>query len=177
MDITPQCVVALTWTMQDSLGETLDILDDPVEFLVGGQDLLPSIEAALQGHAAGDRLDLNLEPHDAFGDYDEQLVFLEDRSRFAEGLEEGMTIEGSALPPGTHPDAPRERMYMVTEIYPEHIVLDGNHPLAGIALHLKLRVESVREAREEEVGRGSCGTGFFRVEVTPVDIPGDRTLH
>ena len=177
MDISPQCVVALTWTLQDSLGETLDVLDDPVEFLVGGQDLLPSIEAALQGHAAGDRLDLNLEPHDAFGDYDEQRVFLEDRNRFPEGLEEGMTIEGSALPPGTNPEAPRDLMYMVTEIYPEHVVLDGNHPLAGIALRLKLKVESVREAREEEVGRGSCGTGFFRVEVTPVDLPGDRTLH
>jgi len=36
MDITEQCVVALTWTLKDTLGEVLDVLDDPVEFLVGG---------------------------------------------------------------------------------------------------------------------------------------------
>jgi FKBP-type peptidyl-prolyl cis-trans isomerase 2 len=52
---SPQCVVALTWVLKDSLGETLDELAEPVEFLVGGDDLLPAIETALQGHAAGAR--------------------------------------------------------------------------------------------------------------------------
>ena len=52
-------------------------------------------------------------------------------------------------------------LYTVTEIYPEHVVLDGNHPLAGIALRLHLKVEGVREATEEEIGRGTAGTGFF----------------
>jgi FKBP-type peptidyl-prolyl cis-trans isomerase SlyD len=52
----------------------------------------------------------------------------------------------------------------VTEIYPEHVVLDGNHPLAGIAIRLHLKVEAVREATEEEIGRGSAGTGFFTVQ-------------
>jgi hypothetical protein len=37
-----QCVVALTWTLKDTLGEELDVLDEPVEFLVGGNDLLPA---------------------------------------------------------------------------------------------------------------------------------------
>lgn len=177
MDINPQCVVALTWTLKDSLGETLDVLDEPVEFLVGGQDLLPAIESALQGHGAGDRVDLHLEPQDAFGDYDEQLVFLESRALFPEGLEEGMTVEGSALPAGSHPDAPRDRLFMITEIYPDHVVLDGNHPMAGIALRIHLRVESVREATEEEVGRGSCGIGFFRIEVASDADPSGHTLH
>ncbi|MBC7471538.1 MAG: FKBP-type peptidyl-prolyl cis-trans isomerase, partial [Ramlibacter sp.] len=67
MEITPQCVVALTWTLKDTLGETLDELTDPVEFLVGGGDLLARIEEALQGHEAGDKLDLHLEPEEAFG--------------------------------------------------------------------------------------------------------------
>ena len=52
MKITPQCVVALTWTLKDTLGEVLDELDEPVEFLLGGNDLLASIEEALQGHAS-----------------------------------------------------------------------------------------------------------------------------
>ncbi|MEY2769714.1 MAG: hypothetical protein RIQ38_133 [Pseudomonadota bacterium] len=177
MEITEQCVVALTWTLKDTLGELLDALDEPVEFLVGGRDLLPSIERALQGHVAGDRLDLHLEPEDAFGDFDEQLIFLEARSAFPAGIEEGMTIEGTALPAGCNPDAPRQRLYTIAQLYPEHVVLDGNHPLAGIAIRLHLRVAQVREATEAEVGRGSCGTGFFRVEADGLGDPGDHTLH
>ena len=162
MEITPQCVVALTWVMKDTLGEVLDELKDPVEFLVGGQDLLAKIEQALQGHEKGDRLDLHLEPEDAFGDYDEQLVFLEPRSVFPAELQEGMTYEG--LPPGaTSKDAPKDLIYTVTEIYPEHVVVDGNHPLAGIALRLHLKVENVREATEDEIGRGSAGASFFKL--------------
>jgi FKBP-type peptidyl-prolyl cis-trans isomerase SlyD len=51
----------------------------------------------------------------------------------------------------------------VAQLYPDHVVLDGNHPLAGIALRLQLTVHAVREATEEEVGRGTAGAGFFRV--------------
>ena len=173
MEITPQCVVALTWTLKDTLGEVLDELSDPVEFLVGGDDLLARIEQALQGHEPGDTLDLHLEPEEAFGDYDERLLYLQPRSLFPDELEEGMTFEG--LPPGaTAVDAPRELLYTVTEIYPDHVVLDGNHPLAGIALRLHLRVERVREATEDEIGRGSAGAGFFKV---PSQSANGRTLH
>ena len=100
MDITEQCVVALTWTLKDTLGEVLDVLDDPVEFLVGGDDLLPRIEQALQGHAPGAKLDLHIEPEEAFGDFNDQLLFLEPRNLFPAELEEGMTIES---PSGTSP--------------------------------------------------------------------------
>ena len=62
MEISQQCVVALTWTLKDTLGEELDVLDEPVEFLVGGNDLLPPIEAALQGHSAGAKVQLQIEP-------------------------------------------------------------------------------------------------------------------
>jgi FKBP-type peptidyl-prolyl cis-trans isomerase SlyD len=172
MEITPQCVVALTWTLKDSLGELLDELTEPVEFLVGGTDLLARVEEALQGHEKGDQLDLHLEPEEAFGDYNELLVFLEERKLFPAELEEGMTFEG--LPVGSNPDAPRDVVYMVTEIYPEHVVVDGNHPLAGIAIRLALKVEEVREATEEEIGRGTLGTGFFQVQP---QAPGGSLLH
>jgi FKBP-type peptidyl-prolyl cis-trans isomerase SlyD len=162
MQVTPQCVVALTWTLKDTLGEVLDELKDPVEFLVGGNDLLAKIEQALQGHVAGDRVDLHLEPEEAFGDYNEQLVFLEDRELFPAELDEGMTFE--QLPKGAKAEGPRGTLYTVTEIYPEHVVIDGNHPLAGIAIRLQIKVEDVREATEEEIGRGSAGTGFFRLQ-------------
>ncbi|MEO5659771.1 MAG: peptidylprolyl isomerase [Polaromonas sp.] len=176
MKITPQCVVALTWTLKDTLGDVLDELDDPVEFLLGGNDLLASIEEALQGHDAADTLELHLEPDIAFGDYDENLVFLEPRNIFPTELEEGMTFDGAALPASASAGAqiPPDHIYTVTEIYPEHVVLDGNHPLAGIAIRLALKVESVREATEAEIGQGSLGTGFFRLE--PM-APGNETLH
>ena len=164
MEITPQCVVALTWTLKDTLGEVLDELEEPVEFLIGGSDLFAKIEQALQGHEPGTRVDLQLEPEEAFGEYDEKLVFLESRTLFPEGVEEGMVFEGLALPPGCSPDAPKEALYTLTETYPEHVVLDGNHPLSGIALRLSLRVEAVREASEGEIGSGTAGTGFFKIQ-------------
>ncbi len=174
MEITPQCVVALTWTLKDTLGEELDVLDEPVEFLVGGDDLLARVEEALQGHAAGSKLDLHLEPEEAFGDYQDKLLFLEPRNLFPADIEEGMTFEGSALPAGCNPDAPRDALYTVAQLYPDHVVLDGNHPLAGIALRLHLQVEGVREATEEEIGRGTAGTGFFRIQPQG---PEDGLLH
>jgi FKBP-type peptidyl-prolyl cis-trans isomerase SlyD len=65
----------------------------------------------------------------------------------------------------------------VTEICPEHVVLDGNHPLSGIAIRISLKVESVREATEEEIGRGSAGTGFFRIQPLHEQGPGNDHLH
>ena len=62
MKIREHSVVGLTWVMKDTLGELLDELDEPIEFLVGGDDLLESIEKALIGREAGDKLDLHLEP-------------------------------------------------------------------------------------------------------------------
>jgi FKBP-type peptidyl-prolyl cis-trans isomerase SlyD len=177
MEISQQCVVALTWTLKDTLGEVLDVLDEPVEFLVGGQDLLPPIEEALQGHAAGATVQLQIEPEQAFGDFNDQLLFLEPRELFPPELQEGLTMEGSALPVGCNPDAPKDTLYTVTDIYPEHVVLDGNHPLAGIAIRITITVESVREATEEEIGRGSTGTGFFRIQPFHAEAPGSDSLH
>ena len=177
MEITNNCVVALTWTLKDTLGEELDVLDEPVDFLVGGDDLFEKIEEALQGHEAGARIELQLEPEQAFGDFNDQLIFLEARSLFPAEIEEGLTFEGSALPAGCNPDAPKDALYTVTDIYPEHVVLDGNHPLAGIALRLSLKVEGVRAATEEEINRRSAGTGFFRISPVHETAPGNDLLH
>ncbi|MCA3236847.1 MAG: peptidylprolyl isomerase [Curvibacter sp.] len=164
MEINHQCVVALTWTLTDTLGEELDVLDEPVEFLIGGSDLFRKIEDALLGHGIGASVALQLEPEEAFGDYQDQLLFLEKRELFPLEIEEGLTIEGSALPAGCNTEAPKDVLYTITEIYPEHVVIDGNHPLAGIALRLRLKVEAVREATEDEIRSRTAGTGFFRVQ-------------
>jgi FKBP-type peptidyl-prolyl cis-trans isomerase SlyD len=163
--------------LKDTLGEELDVLDEPVEFLMGGKDLLPAIEEALQGHGVGASLNLQIEPEQAFGDFNDQLLFLEPRALFPAELEVGLTLEGSALPAGCNPAAPKDALFTVTDIYPEHVVLDANHPLAGIAIRISLKVEGVREATEEEMERGSTGTGFFKIEPLHNALPGDETLH
>ena len=177
MEITQQCVVALTWTLKDTLGEELDLLDDPVEFLMGGHDLLPVIEQALLGLELGAKLDLQIEPEQGFGDFNDQLLFLEPRALFPKELEIGLSFEGFALPLGCNPDAPKEALYTVTDIYPEHVVLDGNHPLAGIAIRLHLQVEDVRAASADESAQRSTGSHFFRIEPPHAQGNGGGLLH
>ena len=178
--VTHQSVVALTWIMKDLQGEVLDILDAPVEFLVGGDDLLESIDTALLQHGAGDSVQLRLEPEQAFGDYDEQKMFLEPRNIFLAELEVGMAFDGHALPTGCSSAMPDDAIYLVTDIYPEHVVLDANHPLAGMGLDLHITIHTVRAATVDEVGRGSVGFGFFRINPTEsdsVNAPCNETLH
>ena len=166
MKITPQCVVSLTWTLKDTLGETLDELDEPVEFLLGGDDLLA------KGLEPDAELELHLEPEDAFGDFDDRKLFLEPRAAFPAELEEGMAFEG--LPEGCNPEAPRDLVYFVSEIYPEHVVLDANHPLAGIGLRMHLTLLDVRAATEQEVEAGSVGEPIFMVQT---GAPPDEPIH
>ena len=157
MKIQSPCVVSLSWTLSDTLGEELDVLEDPVEFLVGGVDLFDVIEQALEGEEPGSTVNLQIEPEQGFGEYDEQLVYLEPLSVFPEGLQEGMMFEGNALPAGCSMTSQPGSLFTVTDIYPEHVVLDGNHPLAGIALRLSLRVRAVRPATEAELKAGTAG--------------------
>jgi FKBP-type peptidyl-prolyl cis-trans isomerase SlyD len=68
------------------------------------------------------------------------------------------------LPEGhATPDMPADAIYTVTEVYPSHVVLDGNHPLAGLALRLHLVVRDVRQASDEEIEAGSVSSGVFDV--------------
>ena len=173
MQIASPCVVSLTWRLEDTQGQLIDELTEPVEFLVGGDDLLPKVEEALIGQDEGYEATLHLEPEHAFGDYDAGLVFFEERSVFPGHIEEGMQFDG--LPEGaTTRDLPTDAIYTVTEVYDTHVVLDGNHPLAGIALVLALKVRDVREASEEEVEQGSVGQPALSVLST---APPSSQLH
>ncbi len=154
MKIEVPCVVSLIWTLTDAQREPIDALTEPVEFLYGGEDLLPRLEQALDGHHAGYETSLHLEPEHAFGEYHADLVCFEDRALFPDLLEPGMQFEG--LPAGARtPGMPADVLYTVTEVYPNHVVLDGNHPLAGIALNLDVTVVAVRAATDDEVAAGT----------------------
>jgi len=156
MIISKPCVVTLTWTLSDAQNQPLDELNEPTEFFFGGDDLLAKVEEALDGQAPGFESHLHLEPEHAFGDYRPELVCFESRELFPEHLEAGMQFEG--LPPGSvTEDMPGDTIYTVTEIYPSHVVLDGNHPLAGMALRMLVKVIDVREATDAEAEAGSVG--------------------
>lgn len=174
MLISAPCVVSLTWRLQDTQGNLIDELAEPLEFLFGGDDLLAKVEEALDGQETGFETTLHLEPEHAFGEYRPELVFFEARTLFPEGIEPGMQLDG---PPqgAVTPDIPADAVYTVTEVYPEHVVLDGNHPLAGIGLRLELKVRDVRAATDEEAEAGSVGTPAFTV-LNAAPPPGSQ-LH
>ena len=173
MLITNPCVVALTWRLEDAQGQLIDELEAPVEFFVGGDDLLAKVEEALVGQEAGFAAKLHLEPEHAFGDYNPDLVFFEERSVFPDEVSVGMQFDG---PPAgaTTEGLPADAVYTVTEVYPGHVVLDGNHPLAGIALRLDLVVRDVREATEEEIEAGTAGAPAITILGT---APSNTHLH
>lgn len=183
MQIVAPCVVSLVWRLEDTRGELIDELAQPVEFFYGGDDLLPKVEEALEGREAGFRTRLQLEPEHAFGEYDARLVFFAERSALPEGTDVGTQFEGPPEGTTTPPGLPSDAIYTVTEAYPSHLVLDGNHPLAGIALRLDVQVRDVREATAEERERGSVGEQPFAVLGAPVpgsdddDEGGRGTLH
>lgn len=175
MLISDPCVVSLTWKLSDGQNRPIDELNEPVEFFYGGDDLLAKVEEALAGHAAGEELQLHLEPEHAFGDYRSELVCFEDRKLFPEQLETGMAFEG--LPKGhATPDMPGDVVYIVTEIYPSHVVLDGNHPLAGMSLRMHIRVRDVREASAQELETRTVGGSPLMVLGPSAGKP-DGPLH
>jgi FKBP-type peptidyl-prolyl cis-trans isomerase SlyD len=173
MHISAPCVVSLTWRLEDAHGQLIDDLGEPVEFFFGGDDLFAKVEEVLTGQGVGYQNTLHLEPEHAFGEYHAELVFFEERSIFPDEVTAGMQFEGP--PDGSvTPDMPTDVIYTITEVYDTHVVLDGNHPLAGVALVLQLEVCDVREATAEEIAQGSVGEGeggLFSV------VPPGATLH
>ena len=135
-------MVALRVEMHDAQGVPLQPASD-ITYLHGGYgELLEALEHALEGKGAGESLRVQLEPDQAFGEYDADLVRVEAAERYGAGLAVGMEVEEDS------------RLYTVTDIAAGKAVLDGNHPLAGMALRFNCQVVSVRSASAEEIQRG-----------------------
>jgi FKBP-type peptidyl-prolyl cis-trans isomerase SlyD len=151
--VTPNSVVTLNYRVSDTMGELIaqSETDEPEAFLLGTDGLLPKIQQALLGQSVGYTLMVQLEPDDAFGDYDATLLCMEAREHFPKELAQGMQFEG--LPKGCKPHD-EDRFYTVTDITEEVVVLDGNHPLAGIAVRFELTLLAIRDATEAELEQG-----------------------
>jgi FKBP-type peptidyl-prolyl cis-trans isomerase SlyD len=115
----------------------------PMTYLHGGHgQMFEALERALEGKSAGESLVLQLEPEEAFGDYDAELLRVEPLERYGEGVAVGMEVEEDA------------QLYTVTDVADGKVVLDANHPLAGMALRFSCVILSIRQATEEELQRG-----------------------
>ena len=151
MRIAKDTVVSLRYELYDSEGELLEKVDDPVSYLHGGYDgIFPLVEEALHDKDVGVQCNIVLQPDDAFGEYDHELVQVEARSAFPEEIAIGMQFEGG--PEGT--DEEDFSLYTVVEINDDEVTVDGNHPLAGKTLSFNCTVTGVRPATAEELMHG-----------------------
>ncbi len=142
-------VVSLTYELVDTDGKMIEKTGEPIEYLHGGYDgIFPLVEKALAGKTAGESCQVRLEPDDAFGDYDAELVHLEPRSKFPDNIKVGMQFEGRGSESGA------SLIYTVTDIADDKVVVDGNHPLAGKTLSFSCKVTGVRAATQEELSHG-----------------------
>ena len=143
-------VVRLAYELKNCDGEALEEEGAQLEYLHGGfGGIFPKVEAELEGKEAGQEVSLTLDPEDAFGEYDAELLRVEPRGRFPEGIEVGMRFEGI---PGDRED--EALIYTVTDVTPDTVVVDGNHPLAGERLWFHAKVSGVRKATDEELEHG-----------------------
>ena len=144
-------VVAIDLELADFQGNLIQRSERPIHYLHGGYgEVLPALERALEGKPVGARVTARLEPEEAFGDYDETLLRVEPRGDFPDELQVGMRFEGV---PGGDDDA---TIYTVTDIAEDKVVLDGNHPLAGIGVEFRCTVREVRAATATEIARGAA---------------------
>lgn len=149
MQIQKNTVVTLNYQVADSDGNPVDEGGQPIVYLHGGYGgIFDVIEEALHGKSQGDKLEIRLEPEDAFGDYDAELVLIEPRSLFPDNIEVGMEFERASE------DGEDDERYTITDIAEDKVVVDGNHPLAGMALNFSCTVADVRAATQEEISHG-----------------------
>jgi FKBP-type peptidyl-prolyl cis-trans isomerase SlyD len=148
MQIEKNTAVTLNYKVFDQKGHVLAQPKEPMSYLHGGYgNTLEKIEQALQGQMAGYQITLVLEPQDAFGLRDEQLVRTIPKSQFPPGIKVGGELEGRT-------EDGRTMLFYVVKIKGSEVHLDGNHPWAGKTLRFSVTVTGVRAATEEEIAHG-----------------------
>jgi FKBP-type peptidyl-prolyl cis-trans isomerase SlyD len=148
--IEANTVVTLAYELRNADGEPFEEDNAELAYLHGGYGgIFPKVEEALEGREVGQEVSITLDPEDAFGEYDADLLRVEARNRFPETLEVGMQFEG--VPGGNENEA---MIYTVTDITGDAVVVDANHPYAGERLWFKCAVKGVRPATEEEMQHG-----------------------
>lgn len=150
MKITKDMVVSVQYKLSDAQNNVIEDDGEPMVYLHGGyENTFDEIENALDGQAMGYSTSVQIEPEDAFGDYDAELVRIEPLEKFPEGIQVGMQFEG--MPDD---DAEQEAaIFAVTDIAEDRVILDGNHPLAGMAIRFEMEVVGIRPATDQELAQ------------------------
>ena len=144
-------VVSVNYTLTDDAGKVLDSSDGskPMVYLHGAGNIVPGLEKALVGKAAGDSLKVRVEPAEAYGEVIPNGVKTIERAAFegVDTVEVGMAFQAQA------PDGSSQHI-MVTKVEGDNVTIDINHPLAGVALNFDIKILNVREATKEELDHG-----------------------
>jgi FKBP-type peptidyl-prolyl cis-trans isomerase SlyD len=149
VQIIKDTVVSLTYQLFDAQGELIEESGQPVSYLHGGYEgMFAPVEEELEGKEKGFAARVALEPEDAFGEYEADLVRVESADMFPPNVKVGMRFEATSEQSGEN------RIYTVTEIAEGKVVVDGNHPLAGRSLVFSCVVTDVRPATREELAHG-----------------------
>ena len=155
-------VVTFHYTLRDPDGRLLDTSSggQPVSYLEGAGQIIDGLDEALHGVAAGTKQTVNVPAAKAYGEYDAEQV-----QRVLKAL---LPVEGD-LRPGDQFRAGEDQfapIVRVMEVDGDEVLLDANHPLAGVDLVFEVEIIGVRAASEEELthghahqGEGGCGSG------------------
>lgn len=166
MNIFSNTVVTLSYKLFSPEGTLLEESSQPITYLHGGHHgIFPKIEAALAQKKVGESCSVLLEPEDAFGEYDADLVRVEPQDRFPPDIKVGMQFEGHAgeghagKDDGGDGEDDEMQVFTVTDIADGKVVVDGNHPLAGQPLRFDCTVLDIRPATSEEMAHGHVHGG------------------
>lgn len=146
MRIEKNTVVSLNYELSDDTGNILEKTDTPISYLHGGYGgIFPLVEEALHEMEAGYSCSVSMDAEDTFGEYDAELVRVEPRSSFPDNVAVGMHFEGGAE------DSDDVIIYKVTDVTDDSVIVDGNHPFAGMTLNFSCTITEVRPATPEEI--------------------------
>ncbi len=144
-------VVSMHYTLTDADGTVIDSSEgaEPLDYLHGAGNIIPGLESALIGKSEGQEAQVVVQPEDGYGEVVPELIQSVDRSAF-EGVDEievGMAFHAQSA------DG-QMRQIEVRAIDGDEIIVDGNHPLAGVELHFDVKIVGLRAATEEELAAG-----------------------
>ena len=144
--------VSLTYTIADSEGSLLEQNDIPVSYIHGGEtELIGSMDKAVAGKSAGDQVEVLVPPEDGFGPHDPELTFEDDLENVPPQFRQlGAEVQMQS-------ESGETKTFYVTRIENGRLTVDGNHPLAGKTLKVRVNILEVRDATIEDVNPGgSC---------------------
>lgn len=161
--IETNAVVSIHYTLTNDEGVTLDTSSGraPLEFIQGMKNIIPGLEQELLGKNIGDKFNAHISSENAYGVHNPEKIQTVPMDQFKNipNVQVGMQFQFN------HPHG-GSSIFRAIEVTPDHVVLDGNHPLAGVNLNFAVEVMAVRAATEEELmhghlhgGAGCCGGG------------------